>query len=94
VGTGDHFPGIKQPGREADHSPPSSAEVKKEWSYTSTAPFVFMAYCLISTSDNLTFYLPAAPKIFIFPSDESGGFREMDSFKDLIVLQELHFSGS
>jgi hypothetical protein len=28
--------GVKQPGREADHSPPSSAEVKNAWSYTST----------------------------------------------------------
>jgi hypothetical protein len=27
---------LKQPGREADHSPPSSAGVKNEWSYTST----------------------------------------------------------
>jgi hypothetical protein len=26
--------GVKQPGREADHSAPSSAEVKNEWSYT------------------------------------------------------------
>jgi hypothetical protein len=26
---------IKQPGREADHSPPSSAEVKNMWIYTS-----------------------------------------------------------
>jgi hypothetical protein len=31
VGTGGCFPGGKaRPGREADHSPPSSAEVKKE----------------------------------------------------------------
>jgi hypothetical protein len=31
VGTGGSFPGGKvQPGRDADHSPPSSAEVKKE----------------------------------------------------------------
>jgi hypothetical protein len=28
--------GLKRPGREADHSSPSSAEVKKVWSYTST----------------------------------------------------------
>jgi hypothetical protein len=28
--------GVKQPGRGADHSNPSSAEVKNEWSYTST----------------------------------------------------------
>jgi hypothetical protein len=28
VGNGGSFPGVKRPGREADHSPPSSAEVK------------------------------------------------------------------
>jgi hypothetical protein len=28
--------GVKRSGREADHSPPSSAEVKNAWSYTST----------------------------------------------------------
>jgi hypothetical protein len=28
----------RQPGLEADHSPPPSAEVKNEWSYTSTPP--------------------------------------------------------
>jgi hypothetical protein len=33
------FPrGVKQQGREADHSPPTSAEVKKMWIYTSTLP--------------------------------------------------------
>jgi hypothetical protein len=30
--------GAKRPGREADHTPPSSAEVKNAWSYTSTPP--------------------------------------------------------
>jgi hypothetical protein len=34
-------PGVKRPGREADHSPPS-AEVKKMWIYTSTPPYAFM----------------------------------------------------
>jgi hypothetical protein len=29
---------VKRPVRAADHSPPSSAEVKNEWSYTSTSP--------------------------------------------------------
>jgi hypothetical protein len=29
---------VKQPGCEADHPPPSSAEVKNAWSYTSTPP--------------------------------------------------------
>jgi hypothetical protein len=32
------FRGGKLPGCEADHSPPSSAEVKNAWSYTSTPP--------------------------------------------------------
>jgi hypothetical protein len=30
--------GLKWPEREADHSPPSSAEVNNEWSYSSTPP--------------------------------------------------------
>jgi hypothetical protein len=43
VGTGGSFPGVKPPGREADHSPPTSAEVKKTWVYTSTLSYIFMA---------------------------------------------------
>jgi hypothetical protein len=35
--------GVKRPGREADYSPPTSAEVKNTWIYTSTPPYVFMA---------------------------------------------------
>jgi hypothetical protein len=42
------------PGRESDHSPPSSAQVKNEWSYTSTHQYVFMAWCLVKDRDNLT----------------------------------------
>jgi hypothetical protein len=41
-------PGVKRPGREADHSPPTSAEVKKMWIYKPTPPYTFMAQCLIS----------------------------------------------
>jgi hypothetical protein len=36
-------PGVKWPGREADHSPPTSAEVKRMWIYTSTPPYAFVA---------------------------------------------------
>jgi hypothetical protein len=35
--------GVKRQGREADHSLPPSADVKKMWIYTSTLPYVFMA---------------------------------------------------
>jgi hypothetical protein len=37
------FPGVKRQGREADHSPPTNAEFKKMWIYTSTPPYVFRA---------------------------------------------------
>jgi hypothetical protein len=43
MGTGDSFPRVKRQGREADHSPPTSAEVKKMWIYAFTPPYVFMA---------------------------------------------------
>jgi hypothetical protein len=36
-------PEVKRLGREADHSPPTSAEVKNTWIYTSTPPYAFMA---------------------------------------------------
>jgi hypothetical protein len=36
-------PQVKRPRRKADHSPPTSAEVKKTWVCTSTPPYVFMA---------------------------------------------------
>jgi len=35
--------GVNGQGREADHSPPSSAEVKNAWSYTSNPQHVFMS---------------------------------------------------
>jgi hypothetical protein len=46
---------VKRPGREDDHSPPSSAEVKNTWSYTSTPQYIFMVWCLLSTGTNLPY---------------------------------------
>jgi hypothetical protein len=34
--------GVKRLGREADHSPPSSADVKNGWTYTSTPSYTFL----------------------------------------------------
>jgi hypothetical protein len=48
MGTWDSPPGVKRLGRDANHSPPTSDEVKKTWIYTSTPPYAFMAYCLIN----------------------------------------------
>jgi hypothetical protein len=52
--------GIKWPGCEADHSLPSSAEVKNGSKYTSTPQYVFMAWRLGKHRDssNFTFTLP------------------------------------
>jgi hypothetical protein len=36
-------PGVKRPGREADHLLPTSVEVKNTWIYTYTPPYAFMA---------------------------------------------------
>jgi hypothetical protein len=53
--------GVKWPGREADHSPPSSAEVKNALSYTSTPQYAFMTWCSVKKSTGSTlpfiFYL-------------------------------------
>jgi hypothetical protein len=46
VGGGGLCPVIKWPGHETDDSPPSSAEVKNTWSYTSNLPQAFMAWYL------------------------------------------------
>jgi hypothetical protein len=46
---------VRRTEREADHSPPSSAEVKNAWCYTSTHQYVFMAWCLVKHMDYFTF---------------------------------------
>jgi hypothetical protein len=46
--TEDPFQGVKRPEREAGHSPPNSAYVKKMWIDTSTVPYVFMAWNLVN----------------------------------------------
>jgi len=45
--TGALFLGVKQPKREADHSPLSSAEVKNAWSYTSDPQYAFILWCSV-----------------------------------------------
>jgi hypothetical protein len=48
--------GIKRPELKAEHSRPCSEEVKNQWSYIFTPPYVFVAWCLIqSARDNFTF---------------------------------------
>jgi hypothetical protein len=54
VGIEVSFPEEKAVGCEANHSPPPSVEAKNAWSYTSTVPYVFVAWYLVKYSDNFT----------------------------------------
>jgi hypothetical protein len=47
MGTEAVPPGVKRQGREADHSPPSSAQVKNGGAIP-PLPLAFMAWCLIN----------------------------------------------
>jgi hypothetical protein len=46
---------------EADHSPPSSAEVKNEWSFTSIPPYVHGMH-----RDNFIFYFQNVSTLYIY----------------------------
>jgi hypothetical protein len=48
TGIGAFFPDVKRPEREANHIPPSSADVKSGAIYTSTPPYVSRTLCLIN----------------------------------------------
>jgi hypothetical protein len=48
---------VKRPGHEADHSSPSSAEVKNVWTSTSTPQYAFMTWCPVKAQGQLYLYL-------------------------------------
>jgi hypothetical protein len=49
------FPVVKHLGSEADHSLPSSAEIRNVWCYTPTPHYVFLVWCLVKHRDSFTF---------------------------------------
>jgi len=53
-----HMPLAFHSGREADHSTPSSAEIKNAWSYTSTPKYTFIAWCSVKAQGQL-YLLPS-----------------------------------
>jgi hypothetical protein len=80
--------GVKQLGREADHSPPSSAVVKNPWSLPPLPHYVFMAWCLVKNRDNfiLNLYLT---KLFIKrPTDRPTNQPTNQPTKSLVVELE------
>jgi hypothetical protein len=55
--TTGYFPRGKAAGAWSWPSPPSRAEVKNAWSYTSTPQYFYTAWCLVKHRDNFTFTL-------------------------------------
>jgi hypothetical protein len=56
--------GVKRQGREADHSPPSSAKVKESGSIPPLPQYAFMAWCSVKRSTGKT--LPFLTFIYVF----------------------------
>jgi hypothetical protein len=57
MGTGALSLGVKRQESEAEDAPPSSAEVKNAWSYTSTPLYVFIAWCSVKAQGKLYLYI-------------------------------------
>jgi hypothetical protein len=58
--------GVKRPGREADHLPPSSVEVENACSYTSIPQYVLIAWCLVKHRGQLYAHVFQMPTSNIF----------------------------
>ena len=58
MGTGVLLLGFKRPEPEHNHSPPFFAEVKNEWSYTSTSLHVRMMFTALPSLPTVSFYYP------------------------------------
>jgi hypothetical protein len=86
--------GVKQLRYEADHLPPSSAEVKNAWSYTSTPPYVFMAWCLVKHRDNFTFIFISISNAKITKNSSvfsnSEYLRKITLFKKILSSKQIH----
>jgi hypothetical protein len=59
---------LKRPEREADHSPPSSAEVKNAWSYTSTTKIRLHGVVLGQSTGTTLLSLVYPVPIYVVPS--------------------------
>ena len=105
TGSGAHpascsFLGVNRPGREADHSPASSAEVKNEWWHTSTTniyafivctgatvPFIV---CIGATVPFIVCIGATVPFSLIFTCKKSAWQQKRVSFSFLTGAQDSH----
>jgi len=75
--------GVRWPGREADHSPLSSYEVKNVLSYNFTPEYIFTAWYLVKYRGNFAFKLPSYKIITL---------SEMSSFPVNFSLPDIHLT--
>jgi hypothetical protein len=73
---------------EADHSPPSIAEVKNAWSHTSTLPYVFMAWYLVKHR-NFTFTFTFVSQVDNYPQLSQRG-----CIYDAVCCMTQHYTAS
>jgi hypothetical protein len=81
MGTGGSFPWGKAAGNEANHSPPSIAEVKNAWSYTSTLQYAFMAWCSVKKA--------AQGQLYLYYKRNTGGFDIFPAIKIDVVGYDI-----
>jgi hypothetical protein len=53
---GTFSPNVKWLGCEANHSPPSTADIKNAWIYSPTPPHTFKVWCLINQEKGLHYF--------------------------------------
>lgn len=83
VDTQGHLPGVKQPMRDADNSPLSSAKIKNAWGYISVCHCAFMTWGLFKNKDNFT------ALIFVLQRSAVKSF-----FEDIKFLQIISYYSS
>jgi hypothetical protein len=87
VCTRGSFPGDNTAGREADHSPPCSAEVKYAWNYTSIPP-IRLHGVVLSYSTGTT--LPPPPCTYKWsPPTPSERFVMSIRFRKLVISSKI-----
>jgi len=87
--------GVKWPGRKANHSTPSSAEVKNVCTYTFTPTYIFMVWCLIEDETSSWHGTQLStettlPLLYLVYRSQSSGYT-MRSLSRCMILQFLLF---
>jgi hypothetical protein len=88
--TGAFSPGVKRPEHEADHLPPSSADVMNTWSCTSNLMYVIMIRYLIR--DKFTELLSVECKFLDYLKRLLGGVKKLHGIRTYFAFS-LHFYG-